>query len=381
MNKLLKTGVSAIALTLVAVGPAAAFDEVDWSWKSKVHEHIDINVKIDAGDSFFPTGITQTERLQVSAGNMSASSNQDNTSFNVNPEGASGGPVKVDLGSLTVSGYYTEGGKDAHGSIDTSKVNSDVKGIEQTGFSAEKDKNEIEWKHKIDLGSITVDVPATGGNLDARVDLGRLEGNATAAANLATINSEAGTYFHDGQVAFGSYDTINNPVDVLQALGAALVASEVLPTGNRNMDALATAAIAAQFGLIKQGNITANASAVDVTDAQVALSATGAGNLHTVTVGPAYAPKFVGLSASGTPEYKTDNIVIGDLNQFNLMNVSATADASGLTVSGYQKLGKLKDQYGTWTAVSSVNASAFGNMSSVTNRVNGLAPLPYTSGN
>lgn len=381
MSKLLKTGASAIVLTLVAVGPAAAFDTVDWSWTNKVKQHVDIDVKIDAANSFFPTGITQTERLQISGGNMSATSNQNGTVFDVAaPVGNGDGTVTLDLGVLNVTGTYTEGNQQMNpptGAINAAGVNPAVDGTTLLNTFAAKDQNHINWSQNIDLGTVTVDVPdGVSGNLNALIDLGRLEGNATAAANLASINSEVGTYVHDGQIAFGSYNGIDTPTEALQALGAGFATYLSLPTGNRNLDAVTAAAISAQFGLINQGNVNAYATAQNVVDAQVALSATGAGNLHTVTVGPAYAPKFVGVD-DGSPKFKTDNIAMVDLNQFSLMNVTSTADASGLTVTGYDKLGKLHDQYGTWTAVSSVNASAFGNMSSVTNRVNGLAPLPY----
>lgn len=378
MKKFLKAGASAIVLSLVVSAPAAAFDNVDWQWTNTVEENIKIKVKIDAANSFYPTGITQTERLQISGGNISATSKQDGTEFNVNPHGEAG-PVVLDLGILNVTGIYTEGNQQNNppqGDIDTTGVHPAVGGTTLLSTDADKIQNEIHWSQDIDLGTLSVNIPEATANLNALVDLGRLEGNATAAANIATINSEVGTYFHDGQIAFGKYEAVDTVPEAFQALGALLTTSLIVPTDNRNLDAVAIAAMSAQFGLIKQGNVNAYASAQDVVDAQVALNATGAGNLHTVTVGPAYSPKFVGLN-NGSPEYKTDNIVIGDLNQFSLMNVSATADASNLTVTGYEKLGKLKDQYGTWTAVSSVNASAFGNMSSVTNRVNGLAPLPY----
>lgn len=381
MSKLLKTGVSAIVLSLVGVGPAAAFDTVDWSWTNTVTQNVDIDIKIDAAHSFFPTGTTQTERLQISGGNMSATSNQNGTVFDVAaPVDNGDGSVTLNLGVLNVTGVYTEGNQQNNpptGDIDTTAVNGAVDGTALLNTTAYKDQNKIYWSQNVALGTVEVPLPeGVSGNLNALIDLGRLEGNATAAANLATVNSEVATYVHDGQIAFGSFNGINTPTEALQALGAGISTALVLPTGNRNLDAVSAAAIAAQFGLINQGNVNATATAQNVVDAQVALSATGAGNLHTVTVGPAYAPKFVGVD-DGSPQFKTDNIAMVDLNQFSLMNVSATADASGLTVSGYDKLGKLKDQYGTWTAVSSVNASAFGNMSSVTNRVNGLAPLPY----
>lgn len=379
MEKFLKTSVSAIALGLIFAGPAAAFDEVDWKWTNTVTENIWIDVKIDAANSFYPTGITQAERLQISGGNLSATSLQNGTEFEVASHPANG-EVTFDLGTLKVSGVYTEGNQQNNppeGDIDTSHVNGAVEGIELKKTEADKIQNKIYWQQKIDLGEITLDVPAASANLNALVDLGRLEGNATAAANLASVSSEVGTYVHDGQIAFGAYEPVDTIPEAFQALGAGLAASLIVPTDNRNLDAVAIAAMSAQFGLIKQGNINAYASAQDVVDAQVALNATGAGNLHTVTVGPVYDPKFVGVN-NGSPKYKTDNIVIADLNQFSLMNVSATADASNLTVTGYEKLGKLKDQYGNWTAVSSVNASAFGNMSSITNRVNGLAPLAHT---
>ena len=387
MKKHLKTGVSAAVLGLVMAGPAFAFDDVDWSWTSTIKEVIDINIDIDANNSFYPTGITKAEQLQVSGGNMTSVSNQNDTQFNVNNGG--GGPVTVDLGTLVVEDKALVNHQNPAPTLDHSGSILDP----TMTNTASNIPGGQKITHTITLGSITVDVPPGGtSNLDARYDLGRLEGNSTAAANVASINSEVSTTFHDGQIAFGNFDQIDSLENVLQALGAGVSTALVLPTGNRNMDALAAAAIAAQFGLIEQGEISATATATNVLNAQVALNATGAGNMHSVTVGPAYYPvKLASTSGggggshhftppsqgSGAPSYQTDNIVIGDLNQFSLMNVSASADASGLQINGYKNLGMLTDQYGTWTAASSVNASAFGNVSSITNRVNGLAPLPY----
>ena len=402
MKKHLKTGVSAAVLGLVMAGPAFAFDDVDWSWTSTINEVIDINIDIDANNSFYPTGITKAEQLQISGGNMTSVSNQNNTQFNVN-NGGPGGPVEVDLGTLTVDAFKSKDGSDSDITHTPAEGGPALDVTEQSFEAALLYKNIMghnsivgaEFTDVIDLGSIIVNVPpGSTANLDARYDLGRLEGNSTAAANVASINSEVSTTFHDGQIAFGSFDQIDSLENVLQALGAGVSTALVLPTGNRNMDALAAAAIAAQFGLIEQGEISATATATNVLNAQVALNATGAGNMHSVTVGPAYYPvKLASTSGggggggshhftppsqgSGAPSYQTDNIVIGDLNQFSLMNVSASADASGLQINGYKNLGMLTDQYGTWTAASSVNASAFGNVSSITNRVNGLAPLPY----
>lgn len=335
MIKHLKYGVSAAALALVLTNPAAAFDEVDWTWTNDIVQHVDIDIDINAAHTFYPTGITQVEQLQVSAGNISAASNQNFTSFNAGTEN---------------SGGWHDNSPSRHGNGNNS-------------------------------------VPG----LNAVTELGRLEGNATAAANLTSIQSDVGTYAHDTQIAFGGFDKIDNFEDVLQAAGAGLVSSLIVPTGNQGTDALATAAIAAQFGLITKGNVDAYAEAKHVTNAQVALNATAAGNLHSITVGPeAYeeldtlkptsSPSHgsPGGNGSNSPTFVTNSILIADLNQFSLMNVSATADAHGLEVNGYTNLGSLKDQYGTYpAAVSSVSASAFGNMSSVTNRVNGLAPLAY----
>ena len=390
MKKHLKTGVSAAVLGLVMAGPAFAFDDVYWSWTSTIDEVININIDVDATNSFYPTGITKAEQLQISGGNMTSVSNQDNTEFNVN-NGGGGGPVEVDLGKLVIEEKAMANQQNPVPTLDHSGSVLDPT-MTNTAVNIPGGQK---ITHTINLGSITVEVPpGATANLDARYDLGRLEGNSTAAANVASINSEVSTTFHDGQIAFGNFDQIDSLENVLQALGAGVSTALVLPTGNRNMDALAAAAIAAQFGLIEQGDISATATATNVLNAQVALNATGAGNMHSVTVGPAYYPvKLASTSnggggggshhftppsqGSGAPSYQTDNIVIGDLNQFSLMNVSASADASGLQINGYKNLGMLTDQYGTWTAASSVNASAFGNVSSITNRVNGLAPLPY----
>ncbi|MGE5477135.1 MAG: hypothetical protein ACM3Q1_10800 [Bacteroidales bacterium] len=336
MNKHLNYGISAVALALAfAATPAAAFDGVDWNWDATMREHVKINFDISS-DPFIPTGLTQVEQMQVSAGNIYAGTNQNYTSF----EPALPGDDK------------DHGGKDFG------------------RFDLKDDHHE----------------PKTG-PLTATIDLGRLEGNATAAANMASIQSDVGVYSHDTQIAFGGFDKIDDKTDVFQALGAALASSAVVGSGNRGTDALAVAAIAAQFGLIEQGSVTSYAEAKHVKNAQLSLNSTAAGNLHTITNGPAediggtVQASFKGQDGGKdvvVPQL-SNSIVIADLNQFNLMNVTATADAHGLTVSGYSGLGKLADQYGTPTAVSSVNASAFGNLSTVTNRVGGLAPLPYNS--
>jgi len=288
---------AAVGLALGIASQASAFDRVHWTWDAKVWEKVWIDIDVNP-PTFDPPVLVQVEQLQVSVGDIYASTDQSYTRIEVNvPEtGGHGGH----------GGYGGYGGH-GHGHGPTPPV-----------F-----------------------------NLDALSQLASIQGAATAVANLATIDTEGGALFHDTQVAFGDFNTPYYTSPFLT-----LAVYDPYSSGNTGLDAVRSAALAAQFGLITQGDVTANASANWVKNASVQLDSLGAGNVHTVNVTP----------VDGS------SIAIGDLNQFSYMNVSATASAKGLKISGYNNLGNLT------TPVSNLTATAIGNLSTITNKVATTTP-------
>lgn len=202
--------------------------------------------------------------------------------------------------------------------------------------------------------TITLPLDST---LDAADQLPTVQGAATAVANLASVDSNVSTYFHDGQVAFGNFAVVSDPFDPSVNLNAGNVSTVaqtiggILPTGNRMTDTMSATAIAGLLGAITQGTITATATADNVLNANVKLDAVAIGNLHSVSV-----------NADEPNSDRTDSIVVGDLTQFNFNNVSAVASAANLYVGGVANMGQLA------TPMNNLTATAVGNVSSVVNK-------------
>jgi hypothetical protein len=357
----LLSGASAIALVAsLASSPAQAFDQTYWSWNSNVMENI--YGHIGEWTNFVDPGWTQVERLQLSVGNINAYTDQ---SFSY-ASGASGHgmPIYINIEQENSQKIYQFNG-------DQYASNKDSSGYDQGwgwGYNKKDDGDQTITQIEANLAAqgiyapitVNVNVPHYDYALmDAKYDLGRLEGSATAMANLASLSADVGARFHDTQVAFGSFKTLNvydnHSMDTWDQF---TYDAGAIHTGNAGHDAVFLGALEAQYGLIKKGYVNAFATADYVTNLAVQEDATAFGNLHSVSNTPAIGAERLYKNVVYSP-----STVIGDLSQFNFMDVTAVASSTGQKLYGFKNLGAIDG------AVSKLTATAMGNMSSVVNKV------------
>lgn len=114
-----------------------------------------------------------------------------------------------------------------------------------------------------------------------------------------------------------------------------------LDTGNHNHDVALLLGLAAGAGLIEQADISASSSASNIYNAQVESTASAFGNLKSINV--------------ETTEWD-NGLVLADITQLSVANVSADATAYDVHLVNYNNLGKLTDP------IASATATAIGNV-------------------
>lgn len=407
----LLSAVSVVALGAAFAAPAQAFDNVHWSWNHNTYT--DLDAFFDINVDFINWGLTQTERLQVMAGNMNAfadgsyasyyvpggdgeaylppiiiyntlNADQSNAQAAANTAAGGGGGGGVLPGLISSNGaihhnFSEQGPGDNLVNVlikdNTLDLGSDIdQSNTQSASNIAKQINNI----YIDLGDLSYYPPA----LDALYDLAKVEISATAISNIATIDGEHAALVHDGQVAFGSFNPVQGGIYDPSQDQAAMASNALVnwvgmdlgyswgseddmygSSGNRNYDVEMLAWTAAQYGLISKGYNTAVALGDYVNNAQLSVDATAAANIHTVSVTPTLAAGHSSYFRNyHTPTIESDNIAIVDLNQFGYQDTYAVASATHHTVSGFKNLGLLE------APVLKVSASALGNVSTVTNK-------------
>ncbi|WP_022727124.1 hypothetical protein [Fodinicurvata sediminis] len=379
----LLAGASGLALGFgLATAPAQAFDEVKWTWNANVHENVWKNVWIDI--DLDPNALTMLENIQVHVGDLNAYSkvngvynNQhgemqaaDDVSFkfqsegfdddsaifsdpNIDPYGGSteqqlGFGASVDTYDTTTSfGDYDESFDDNIGDVDWGYHNvTGIQGVDPndptsagqyidiiggtttegscSGEAGQSESGCVVFEVTIDADSI-VWVPVEA--LNAVTQLPEVVSAATAVANNSNLTSNATTQVHEAQFAFGGFNGQDINSDNMDELIAAAVAIDaVVPTGNRHHDALASAAILAQLGLISKGNINAVSDVDNIWNASVDSSATAVTNNKNITV-----------EADTTGELA----LIADVTQFGYMDVYSESNVQNVSVNNYSNLGNL----------------------------------------
>lgn len=383
----LLSAASAVAVAIAFAAPAQAYDAVNWTWDETTITGFYSAFDID--QDFVPWGLTQTERLQVMAGNMTAFADGSYATYTVPGEnGSSAAPPVYIYNNLyptqTIDQHALNGGESEGG--DRYGYGYYGYGYGNGGDGGDFDQKirqyAANYANQYNTVNIYLDdsygyVPA----LDALTQLAKVEISASAISNVATIDSEHMSMVHDGQVAFGSFNPVQGGVYDETQDQAAMASNALVnwigmdlgyswgseddmygSSGNRNFDIEMLAWTAAQYGLIDKGYNTAVALGDYISNAQADVSATAAANIHTVSVTPVNQPY---------PDYYgnvvTDNIAIVDLNQFGYQDTYAVASATYHNVSGFKNLGMLE------APVLKVSASALGNVSTVTNKFGGSA--------
>jgi hypothetical protein len=318
----LMVGVSTLALGMFAAAPATAFDDVDWTWTATVTEIVTKDVDIDI--VIEPTGMVMLEDLQIQIGDVTATSTV-NGIYNNQPEGGDGGggengPIIVDLGTLSFTGNYDQPAGNVTGTATAPDLPEEefLAGTVNNGSPFGITMN-------FDLGTIEVEVPddpdgEPGAPLDALTELPEVISTATAVGNNTTIETDAAVQLHEAQVLVGSieYPTDGEDGGLDQGL-------DVLGLG------------------VTPATVSATSTVYDILNASVDSSATAVGNNLAVAI-----------EAEGP-----DRLLIADVIQLSVADVTATSTVYDVSLNNYINLGVLDRPI-----VSSV-ATAVGNNKSI----------------
>jgi len=380
MNKFgkatLLAGASAFALGL-AMSQASAFQDVDWEWDTDIQEKIKIKIDPDFWQ-LDPRGLVQVELLQISIGDIKATSEVKHIYNDV--ADVYGDPVTVDFtatgetsGHLGVYGYT----KGQLGVVGSATGEIDVTGVAQDdcwwGHKGKKcDYDPVKASGYADLdvyghtkghlgvkgktyGSLGV---AVHGSVDLPVivpntldDLAQVNSVATAVGNISTVEGNSAVFVHDGQFAIGGIglDWLRVEQDVASAKSGGKGGGwDYDPQDNEHVQLAEIALVAAALGIIQPAEITATSKVAYIENAAVDSAATAVANLHSIDV---------------EAELATDVMVIADLTQFSYADVTATSKVHDVTASHFAGLAGLEN------GLVNSAATAVGNISTITVKV------------
>ncbi|MET4700438.1 hypothetical protein ABIE65_003478 [Constrictibacter sp. MBR-5] len=322
------TSVAAGAMVLgMAATPASAFDKLNWEWNLKVDEKVTKNVKIDVDVD--PSGLVLLENVQVQVGDVKAESIV--TGIDNNQYDANGGSTIVDLGTLGFTGTYNGNGVVSPSSFTPQGGPADFNPTFMSGTVSGGGTLPIVGGGGLttnyDLGSIEVTVDPTG-TFDARTELPEVISAATAVGNNSSIDSEVMVEVHEGQFLF---DTVDGGVEAGLPEGlAALAIYELFDDnyGDINTNHLVGAAtlVGAVGGLIDKAEISAVSRVSNILNASVDSAATAVGNNKSINI---------------EPRTFADAVMMGDVTQVSVANVSALSDVRNVSLNNYTNLGKI----------------------------------------
>ena len=308
---------AAAGAMIVGLGaPASAFDDVNWSWNLHIQEQINKNLNING--NFAPTGAVVLENIQAHVGDVTATSTVNGVHNNQPTNGPAGGPVEVDLGNLQFNGHWQ-----LNGSI-TGDVDAPV--LENATYeSGTLNTNPLGNRGvtmNFDLGTITVDVPPgeAVGPFDARTELPEVASAATAVGNNSSIESNVMVEVHEGQFLFGTPDSDFGPIFGVASVGGGL------DVGNTNQLIGGAVLAGAALGFVQPAEISAVSRVSDILNATVDSAATAVGNNKSITI---------------DARTNSDALLMGDVTQVAIANVSATSRVSDVSLNNYINLGKL----------------------------------------
>jgi hypothetical protein len=280
----LAASLGVLAMGAVAVSPAMAFDNVSWNWSNNTKQHTDVDVNVDVNvDS---TGLVQIEKLQIFLGDVKAESvvkDITNLPGSTGPQGP--------------KGYDVMGGDDK------------------------------------DHGGPSARIPS----LDARVELPIVLSSATAVGNNQSITSDVPVFLHDGQFVANvkdhqRKDIWSNPDAMMGALGNSSSPS-IGPGGYNQGPGLNTnTVLAVLFGLgavsgeLTKSDIKATSTVYDIKNASVDSSASAVAN---------------NISVDLQSDNLSDHVLIADITQFALANVTATSSVKDVSATGYDNMRQL----------------------------------------
>ena len=320
------TSVAAGAMILgMAATPASAFDKLNWEWNLVVEETVtkDVQINVDVD----PTGLVLLENVQVQVGDVNAESIVNGIENNqYDPNG--GGPTNV-----TITGNFNEIYEDLDGDLNNGQEYegqlNNLTGISNASGNISGVVNEnlesVNGEFTI-TGTVTVDPT---GSFDAMTELPEVLSAATAVGNNSSIDSEVMVEVHEGQFLF---DTVDGGVGDSGLPGglAALAIYELFDDnyGDINTNHLVGAAtlVGAVGGLIDKAEISAVSRVSNILNASVDSAATAVGNNKSISI---------------EPRTFADAVMMGDVTQVSVANVSALSDVRNVSLNNYTNLGAI----------------------------------------
>lgn len=300
----LAASLGVLAVGALAATPAQAFDNVNWTWKKTVDEHVDIDAYIDIDVE--STGMVQVEKLQVFLGSLKSSAN---TIGVVNIQPVPNGTWKEAYGSP----YYHYG----YCYQCTYKV----------------------W------------VPDS---FNATTELPKVINSATSIANLQSITSDVPVFLHDAQFVADVSDRdhyrygYDKFAYLLDKAGSGSGYGQYYESGNLHTDLAKAFIYGAAYGYLNPAEIEAKANTAVIVNASVDNTATAAANIASVTL----ESNVEGLKLNNGATDRnchtycdvdrlSNHVVIADYTQFAYANVVAEANTLGVVVNNYNSLGKI----------------------------------------
>jgi hypothetical protein len=149
-------------------------------------------------------------------------------------------------------------------------------------------------------------------SLDAVKELPSVVSAATAVANNTSITADTAVELHEGQFAFGGVrnDYVGTP-------------NVGWSSGNSNLDLAGLLLIGLAEGALKKADIDAKSNVYDIKNASVDSSATAVANNLSVNI-----------TATGP-----NRLLMGDVTQFAIADVTATSKVNDVSFSNYTNLG------------------------------------------
>lgn len=363
----LAASLGVLAIGALAASPAMAFDNLEWNWQKDIKQKEDIDVKINLDVDI--TGMVEVEKLQIFLGDAEAESLVHNiyndpirTTQTTTPPGGGNPPPKPPKPHMY--------GKDDNKGPKGPSCQNVRGGKDCGGHDPEPPK------------PVTVTLP-----LNAVTQLPILVSTASAIGNNQSITSDVPIFLHDGQFVAdvkedyrpgGNCDSRKGRCDSPKpAFSPDALASASSgggfgsngqynpgPQGNLHTLIAGLFGLGAVTGELKHANIEATSKVWDVRNVSVDSSATAVANNISVTLASdtngvpstSSGSKSKGGNCGpnngrGSSNCHDDNgdvggsvgnhVVIADITQFALANVTATSHVSNVKASGYDNMRQL----------------------------------------
>lgn len=312
--RILAASLGVLAVSALAT-PAMAFDNLEWSWDKDVKERVNIDVKINV--DVRPTGLVEIEKLQIFLGDVTATNYVAHIYNDPFYEGAGRG-----------SEYYVPDAK-----VDNKPRGPQPKTICVYGKNCGGGHDDGYDNNK-DSGWDKIPVKP----LNATIELPIILASATAVGNNQSISSDVPVFLHDGQFVAEVKDRYRD-VYTADALSRGMPSGgsggggqcgrycgEAEPEGNFHTDLAVAFLVGAALGVFEEAEITARSTVNDVRNVSVDNSSTAVAN---------------NLSVNLESDTASNHVLIADITQFAIANVTADTRTTNVTATGYDHMRQL----------------------------------------